>query len=589
MTMSSFNRRAPLPQGTTAHAAAVLLAWLLAVSSAPAASLDLVFTHLDSGEPLRFDSLRYKNHAGEGYSSTRLAYLIHDVHLVGAEGTASRHVDAIGFIDAARSRDRIRIHNVTPGHYQSITFHVGPDSALNHSDPARHTANHPLNPNLNRLHWDWQGGYIFMALEGHWRKKGETLPEGYAYHFANDNNRTTITLTAGIEVRDETEVILGLDLAKVLRGLSFEKDGATTHSQAGDPVASQLKDNLPEAFEVLDVRQGIEMPAQPRLTPIDLPAAPTPFSVSFPRHIPIPKLPLDNPLIAERVTLGERLFHDRLLSRTQEISCASCHQGQVMSDPRRFSPGVEGKVGKRHSMPLFNLAWKDDFFWDGRASSLRSQALVPIEDHLEMDDSVSKVIKKLEAAPDYPGQFAKAFGSGRITGETIGLAIENFLLTRMSFDSKFDRSMKGEVELSAEEKRGFELFFTESEPRLDRRGADCFHCHGGALFTDHGFHNTGLLPTDDLGLEATTSRESDRYKFSTPSLRNIALTAPYMHDGRFATLEEVIDHYNTPFELSPTLDPNLAKHPQGLGLTKADQAALIAFLRTLTDPNMQGP
>ncbi|MBK1826278.1 MbnP family protein [Haloferula rosea] len=585
--MSSVDPPALINRGISVHGSALLAAVILAISNASAASLDLVFTHFDSSAPLRFDSLRYKNHAGEGYSSTRLAYLIHDVRLAGAEGAASQHSDTVGFIDATRSRDRIRIHDVTPGHYQSITFHVGLDSALNHSDPAGYIADHPLNPNLNRLHWDWQGGYIFMALEGHWRKQGATLPEGYAYHFANDNNRTTITLNAGIEVTDETEVVLGLDLAKLLRGLSFEKDGATTHSQAGDPVASQLKNNLPEAFEVLHVRQGIEMPAQPRLIPIDLPASPTPFSVSFPRHIPIPKLPLDNPLIAERVALGERLFHDRLLSRTQEISCASCHQGQVMSDPRRFSLGVEGQPGPRHSMPLFNLAWKDDFFWDGRASSLRSQALVPIEDHLEMDNSIKKVIKKLEAAPDYPGQFAKAFGSGRITGETIGLAIENFLLTKMSFDSKFDRSMKGQTELSAEEKRGFELFFTESEPRLDRRGADCFHCHGGALFTDHGFHNTGLPPTEDLGLEATTGRKSDRYKFSTPSLRNIALTAPYMHDGRFATLEEVIDHYNTPFELSPTLDPNLAKHPQGLGLNEADKKALVAFLRSLTDPAMQ--
>ena len=125
---------------------------------------------------------------------------------------------------------------------------------------------------------------------------------------------------------------------------------------------------------------------------------------------------------------------------------------------------------------------------------------------------------------------------------------------------------------------------SESEPRLGKLGADCFHCHGGALFTDHSFHNNGLTPTEDVGLERTTGKETDRYKFSTPSLRNIALTAPYMHDGRFATLEEVIDHYNTPFERSPTLDPNLAKHPQGLGLSDEDKAALVAFLMTLSDP-----
>jgi len=160
------------------------------------------------------------------------------------------------------------------------------------------------------------------------------------------------------------------------------------------------------------------------------------------------------------------------------------------------------------------------------------------------------------------------------------------LLTRLSFDSKLDRSLKGKATLTDEEKRGFELFFTESEPRLGKLGADCFHCHGGALFTDHSFHNNGLSTTDDVGLEKVTGKSSDRYKFSTPSLRNIALTAPYMHDGRFATLEEVIDHYNSDFERNETLDPNLAKHSQGLGLSEADKKALIAFLKTLSDSAM---
>ena len=171
---------------------------------------------------------------------------------------------------------------------------------------------------------------------------------------------------------------------------------------------------------------------------------------------------------------------------------------------------------------------------------------------------------------------------GNITPQNIGLAIENFLLTRLSFDSKLDRSIRGKATLTEEEQRGFKLFFTESEPRLGKLGADCFHCHGGALFTDHSFHNNGLFPTDDHGLEKTTGLPTDRYKFSTPSLRNVALTAPYMHDGRFATLEEVIDHYNSPVPLSETLDPNLAKHPQGLGLSDTDKKDLVAFLKTLS-------
>jgi cytochrome c peroxidase len=269
------------------------------------------------------------------------------------------------------------------------------------------------------------------------------------------------------------------------------------------------------------------------------------------------------------------------------LSCSSCHQGGVLSDPRRFSPGVDGGHGGRHSMPLFNLAWKDRFFWDGRAPSLRAQALMPIQDHLEMDESLENVTAKLKADTGYPALFSKAFGSGAITAENLGLAIENFLLTRLSFDSKFDRAMKGRGVLSDEEQRGMELFFTESEPRLGKLGADCFHCHGGALFTDHGFHNNGLATTDDIGLEKVTGMSSDRYKFSTPTLRNIALTAPYMHDGRFATLEEVIDHYNSGFTRNETLDPNLAKHPKGLGLTDDDKKALVAFLKTLSDPKFE--
>lgn len=294
-------------------------------------------------------------------------------------------------------------------------------------------------------------------------------------------------------------------------------------------------------------------------------------------------LPGDNPLIASRVALGNKLFHETKLSKNNNVSCASCHQGAAMSDPRKFSPGTDGERTTRHSMPLFNLAWKSSFFWDGRAPSLRAQALVPIQDHREMDEKLESVVAKLAADPAYPPLFAAAFGSGKITPENLGLAIEAFLLTRLSFDSKLDRAKKGRAALTPEEQHGFELFFTESEPRLGKLGADCFHCHGGALFTDHAFHNNGLTPTDDIGLEKTTGKPSDRYKFSTPSLRNVALTAPYMHDGRFATLEEVVDHYNDPVALSDTLDPNLAKHPGGLGLSEADKAALIAFLKTLTD------
>ncbi|MFC7338027.1 MbnP family protein [Haloferula chungangensis] len=544
--------------------------------------MHLDFSHEVDGRPLLADSLRYENSRSETFSVTRLDWLATDFSLTTADGRKINLPNTTAFIPTRGGT--FTLPDLPAEKISAISFHLGPNEEINHSEPAAYTANHPLNPNFNKLHWDWQGGYIFLALEGHWRAPEQKLPGGFAYHFARDPNRSTITLPLDINLRDEHYVTIALDPKKLLTGLSFEKDGATTHSAEGDPVAARLKENLRSAFRIVTIQKGgIPTPPNPA-KPIDLPANPKGYPITLPKHIPLPALPSDNPILTTRVALGEKLFHEPKLSRNNTISCASCHQGETFSDPRTLSPGTDGQLGTRHSMPLFNLAWKSAFFWDGRAPSLREQALVPIEDHLEMDESLEKVVAKIKADSAYPPLFTAAFGSGNITPENIGLAIENFLLTRLSLDSKLDQSLKGKATLTDQEKRGFELFFTESEPRLGKLGGDCFHCHGGALFTDHSFHNNGLSG-DDPGLFAVTGKESDMKKFSTPSLRNIALTAPYMHDGRFATLEEVIDHYNSDFELSETLDPNLAKHPQGLGLSEADKAALIAFLKTLSDPD----
>ena len=175
-----------------------------------------------------------------------------------------------------------------------------------------------------------------------------------------------------------------------------------------------------------------------------------------------------------------------------------------------------------------------------------------------------------------------------ITGEKISLALEDFLLTLTSFDAKFDRVLRGVETFTTEEQRGFELFSTEYDPRRGQYGADCFHCHGGPLFQSQTFANNGL---DDQftepGRARATSRPADAGKFAVPSLRNVALTGPYMHDGRFKTLEEVVAHYCTGIKRSATLDPNLAKHPDGgVPLSAADQKALVAFLQTLTDEKL---
>ena len=169
----------------------------------------------------------------------------------------------------------------------------------------------------------------------------------------------------------------------------------------------------------------------------------------------------------------------------------------------------------------------------------------------------------------------------------IGLALEQFLLMQVSADSKFDRAVRGEDKLTVEEQHGLQLFLTEYDPARGKRGADCFHCHGGGLFTDFVTRSNGIdLVSKDAGAQKATSREADHGRFKTPSLRNVALTAPYMHDRRFNTLEEVVQHYDHGVKRATNLDPNLAKHPQdGMGLTADEQKALVAFLRTLTDEN----
>ena len=236
-------------------------------------------------------------------------------------------------------------------------------------------------------------------------------------------------------------------------------------------------------------------------------------------------------------------------------------------------------------MPIFNLAWVNEFFWDGRAKSLRLQALEPIQHPKEMAAALPQVVKKLASDRAMVERFEQAFG-GAITADRIGLALEQFMLTVVAQDSKFDQAQKGGRQLSNIEKRGLELFLTEHDPAKGLFGADCFHCHGGALFTNQRFVNNGLrLSSRDIGREQVTGDPADRGKFRVPSLRNVAVTGPYMHDGRFKSLEAVIDHYDHGIDRSATLDPNIAKHPKaGLRLSTEDKAALVAFLRTLTDP-----
>ena len=319
----------------------------------------------------------------------------------------------------------------------------------------------------------------------------------------------------------------------------------------------------------------------------------TPFALAVPQGFPPPPIPEDNPLTVEGVLLGRRLFYDPVLSRDSTQSCGSCHNTEFgMTDHGlRFSVGITGAVGDRNSMPLHNLAYHTAFFWDGRSPMLRNQSLDPIENPIEMDHSVNAVVASLNANPVYRDLFWKAFGVKTISAEEIGLAMEQFMLTIMSGSSKFDRFARGLESLSAEEQLGLALFNGEANPNAPVRGADCFHCHGGTLFTNHKFMNNGLdSVTTDPGLGAVTGNPNDLGKFKVPSLRNIAYTPPYMHDGRFQTLLEVVDFYNSGAHAnSPNIDPSMGDiiRSGGLGLNLQERLALVAFLNTLTDTSIE--
>lgn len=557
------------------------------VGSAFAADHSLQFHHLWKGEPLMFDEWMERD-GGEKVSISRLAYLVSMPSLEELDGRHIEQKNWFGFINAQEALNRVALSGLPDWKFAALGFSVGLDEVTNKSDPNKYPPTHPLNPVRNNLHWSWQSSYIFFAIEGRWRS-ADGKESGFSYHLGNAGMLMSVKIPSEFDVAKAGTIAVDFHLERVIGDSTAVPidEQTSSHGRDGDDLAVVLKRKIEKAFTLREIA------AQAALETVKKADAPslvgTPYRFTMPAHFPMPNLPLDFPLTNERVELGRRLFNEKMLSQNGTINCASCHSDAAFSDARKFSIGLEGKATPRHGMPLVNLAWKSKFFWDGRASSLREQALVPIQDAVEMHETLPNVTIKLEASKEYPALFGAAYGDSKITPERIGVAIEQFIISLTSFDSKFDRAHKGEGALSAQEKRGFELFFTEYEPRLEQFGADCFHCHGGAFFTDHGFHNNGLaFRSEDLGLGKITGRAPDNGKFSTPSLRNIAATAPYMHDGRFATLEEVVEHYTSGIHPSPTLNPNLAKHSgRGIPLTAEDKAALVAFLKTLTDSRFE--
>jgi cytochrome c peroxidase len=297
----------------------------------------------------------------------------------------------------------------------------------------------------------------------------------------------------------------------------------------------------------------------------------------FPNTWPEPVYNRDTyPLDEQKVELGRALFFDPQLSADNTISCASCHSpyNAFTHVDHQLSHGIEDRIGTRNSPAIFNLAWQKDLMWDGAIHHIDAQALAPINHSDEMGSSINEVVKKLNNDERYRKAFKSIYNDGQITGERVLKLLGQFMISLVSCDSKYDRVMSAKEKFDDQEKRGYELFCK-----------NCSECHKEPLFSDFSFRNNGLEPDPqlmDIGRMKITLNSMDSLKFKVPSLRNIEFSFPYMHDGRYKKLTEVIDHYDRKIHLSNTLDPILEK---GIHFTTNEKIDLVAFLLTLTDKN----
>jgi cytochrome c peroxidase len=306
------------------------------------------------------------------------------------------------------------------------------------------------------------------------------------------------------------------------------------------------------------------------------------IQMRIPAHFPELDYDLSqNPITNEGFRLGKALFFEGDLSRDGSISCGSCHipTSAFTHHGHDISHGIDDRLGRRNTPPIMNLAWHNSFAWDGGVRHLDLFAIAPIEAEEEMDEELANVLAKLRNNPKYPPMFEAAFGTREITTEHFLKALSQFMLVIVSAETRYDKYLLGDANaLNAEEKAGLAVF-----------EAKCATCHSGTLLSDFAFRNNGLLPKPrpDKGRGEITLNPEDNFKFKTPSLRNVVLTAPYMHDGRFYTLRQVLDHYRNGVQDIPNLDPLLVKPDGTLGieLTDEETAQIIAFLQTLTDEN----
>lgn len=311
---------------------------------------------------------------------------------------------------------------------------------------------------------------------------------------------------------------------------------------------------------------------------------------AFPVIPQFPEMPVNkaNPVTVNGVELGRRLFYDPIFSADSSISCSSCHvQKHAFSNsPHPFSAGIGGQLQQRNTLPLFNLAWYKGLFWDGRAATIEEQVFHPLRAASEMNSSWPEVTRRIKRNKLYQKLFHEAFGSRPIDSVLISKAIAQFERTLISANAKYDQVIRREAKFTLEELEGMELV-------NDMTKGNCMHCHttdGDGLGTTGLYSNNGLDEVSgtagfkDKGLGGHTKNTADDGKFKIPSLRNLLFTAPYMHDGRFNTLEEVLDFYSEHLRNSPTIDPNLSFVPNSAPrLNRYEKQKIIAFLKTLSD------
>ncbi|MEJ2881444.1 cytochrome-c peroxidase [Pedobacter sp. GR22-6] len=303
------------------------------------------------------------------------------------------------------------------------------------------------------------------------------------------------------------------------------------------------------------------------------------IKITIPSNFPLPVYDLEkNKITRKGVELGRQLFYDGVLSIDGSTSCGSCHQqvSAFIQQDHDFSHGVENRIGRRNALPLMNLIFSNSFFWDGGVSDLDLSPLNAIENEVEMGEKLGHVLKKLNASRGYRDRFKETYNADSISTHLFLKSISQFLATMVSANSRYDRYKRKEgVQLNANELEGLKVFKDK-----------CSTCHATDLFTDGTFRNNGS--TDDFrfdkGRQEITLKDSDIGKFKVPSLRNVELTAPYMHDGSISTLEAVLEHYNSGIKPSETLDSVLRKRSKpGLSINTEEKKVLISFLKTLTD------